>query len=157
MPIQNKRFSVPLFCWRSVHISCADKTALGPCEAVRRAGRDPEQPGFQPSPDVLSCRVLAASGSTNWMCCWWVRWDPRRSLLPCGEARPCKGHEIIQSRKLQKLGKREKDYRGIKALVGEGAKVSVGSWGHDKGSCMLRWARTELQCFTCQSPVNTSS
>lgn len=60
-----QRFSVPLFCWRSVHISCADKTTLGPCEAVWRVGRDPEQPIFQPSKAELSCRVPAVSGSTK--------------------------------------------------------------------------------------------
>lgn len=39
-------------------------------------------------------------------------------LLPYGEVRPCKGHEIIQSRKLKKkLGKSEKNHGGIKALV----------------------------------------
>lgn len=128
MPIKNKRFSVLVFCWRSVHISCADRTALGPCEAVRRVGRDPDQPIFQPSPAELSYRVLAVSGSTKWMCCWWVRWDSHWSPLPCGGVRPCGGHEIIQSRELQKPGERDKNYSGIKALVREQAKVSGGSW-----------------------------
>lgn len=41
MPIKNKRFSVPLSSWCSVHISYAGKTTLGPCEAMWRAA-EPE-------------------------------------------------------------------------------------------------------------------
>lgn len=159
MPSENKRFSVPFLCWHLVHISSADKHCTGAMRSRTESGpgRDPQQSSLWFHPAELSCKVLHVNWVRNRMCCWWVRWDACWSLLPYGEARPCKGHETTQSTK--KLGNRDKDHRGAKALVGwgRGGERERRAQGWGGSSSMMCCIRRASMCFTCPSPVHTSS
>lgn len=130
MPIQNKRFSVPLFRRRLVHISCADETALWACEALWRVGGNPQPPSFQPRP----ARAQLQSPGCKWVNKLSVLLISKmKSTLITSALREdeaMQSPQNIQSRKLQKLWKR--DYRGIKELVGEGRRGVGGSCGHER-------------------------
>lgn len=58
------------------------------------------------------------------------------SALWRGQAKQSKDREIIESRELQKLEKKDKVYRGAEALRGQ-VKVDEGSWGHEGGTLIF--------------------